>query len=183
MKNFYRVPGLIPVPAGGGGGPGGPFVPSSSINTNWAGTYTGPGGTFVGDPLWQGVNVNDSNLSYDAVLDGTLGNNPQRFGLSGVITPGRVWMLQIAVRTFSPIVLDVGLFSCTLFDSAGNGFTLTPGINLAGLNSSWTSKSGVINGAVPPDDVGVPNSVTVGAGGSQTSIGAHILTTYIQVSS
>lgn len=150
---------------------------NTNTNTNWAGPYTGAGGSPGSGTYAANLAANDGDGGYIGILASPVnGTNPQIVGLSGTVTVGQVWLVTLSLRTFSGTLGAGSQVTVTLVDSAGNSFTPSAQ-SLVGLGSSWTTYVISVDASGAPGGSGTANTVHIsGSGGT-----SYLLMSYVAV--
>lgn len=156
-------------------GAGPVLLPSSDVNTNWAGPYQGSGGTPLVSSHFAAISSDNGDTSYIGFLLNSPdnGTNPQICGLSGSVQPGRLWIGTVKIRSFSASSV------CTIYlgviDSAGNKFMSAAAITPT-ATTTWTEYPVSIDATGTPSGTGTPNSIVLDGTGA---FNTYLLVTYM----
>jgi hypothetical protein len=161
----------------------GTFVTTSPVVAdNWAGPYTGLGGTPLGSPTYTVLSSNDGVASYVAIQTAPgNGTNNQKNALSGTIQAGRTYTITFSAFTLSTAIV-AGDFYIHLVTSAGDRYKSVT-TSMAGLTTTPTTFSVSLACSGTPVGTGSPNSIELDAAtsGGAPDTGKYICCTYVEV--
>ena len=156
------------------------LVPSSDLDTKWDGPRDAASAITAGT-LASAVNVNDGSTKW-AGYSTSLGLTPQQFNMTGAITPGKTWTVNMYVCVLSG-VWTTGDLEFRIRDSSGTEYSYVETGTFADALATFPTfrlKTFTINGAGTSTGAGTANSIKVGIAAT-TPVGAYCACTYIEI--
>lgn len=156
------------------------LTPSSDLDTKWDGPRDAAQAP-AGGSLASAVNTNNGSTLW-AGYSTVLGATPQQFNMNGVVTPNKLWTVNIYVCILSG-TWTAGDLEFHIRDANGNQYSYTETGTFADPGATFPTfnlKSFTIDGAGTSTGTGTANSIKIGIAATAPA-GAYCACTYIEI--